>query len=170
MSLCLSWLVCFFPTWYNLESPGSKEPKLRNCLSQASGWRSLWSIFLIGDWWRKTQPLVGDVILGQGVLGVYESKLSDVVISIASQPPASFCSCLQGPPSLTSWPDFSPWWSVNSDGINPFLSKILFVMVFLAVIESQLEWYLSYFFSNYYKLKKNILVGCSKTHDGLDLV
>lgn len=83
------------------------------------------------------------------------SRLSNVVISIPSQSPASFCSCLQGPPSLTSCPDFSPWWSVNSDGINPFLSKILFVMmVFLTVIESQLEWYLSCCFSNYYKMKK----------------
>lgn len=138
MSLCLSWLV-----FSNLIQPrvtGEQVAYVEE-LSLSGQWvdmfvESFLDSCLMGEGpapCRQCHPWTGST-------WYIRSRLSNVVMSIPSQSPASFCSCLQGPPSLTSCPDFFPWWSVNSDGINPFLSKILFVMmVFLTVIESQLE-------------------------------
>lgn len=55
-------LASFMSTWCKRES------QLRKCFHRIRLSASLWGVFLIGDWWRKTQPIVGGVILCQVVL------------------------------------------------------------------------------------------------------
>lgn len=44
----------FLSTWYNLESSWKRETQLRKCIHQIGPVASLWDIFLINDWCRRT--------------------------------------------------------------------------------------------------------------------
>lgn len=49
----------------HLDTPGQREPQLKNCIHHLGLWVCLWGVFLFANWQRRAQLTVSSGLPGQ---------------------------------------------------------------------------------------------------------